>query len=244
MNIDGISEQTIARFVNLGWINEYADIYRLTEHIQEISALEGFGRKSALNIREAINKATTVDARKLLYALNIPLVGQDVCKRLLTAHKLDEIVQLATQKPDFSPVEGDLFASNDTVGEYIFASIDGIGPEKSASVVRWFNDENNLRTYNNLVKLINIIQEDNTPIGAKCEGLTFVVTGDVNHYKNRNELKKYIESQGGKVTGSVSKSTSYLINNDVTSTSGKNQKAMQLGTPIISEEQFIEMFGQ
>ena len=244
MNIDGISEQTIARFVNLGWINEYADIYRLTEHIQEISTLEGFGRKSAVNIREAINKATTVDARKLLYALNIPLVGQDVCKRLLTAHKLDEIVQLATQKPDFSPVEGDLFASNDTVGEYIFASIDGIGPEKSASVVRWFNDENNLRTYNNLVKLINITQEDNTPLGAKCEGLTFVVTGDVNHYKNRNELKKYIESQGGKVTGSVSKSTSYLINNDVTSTSGKNQKAMQLGTPIISEEQFIEMFGQ
>ncbi len=195
MNIDGISEQTIARFVNLGWINEYADIYRLTEHIQEISTLEGFGRKSAVNIREAINKATTVDARKLLYALNIPLVGQDVCKRLLT-------------------------------------------------VVRWFNDENNLRTYNNLVKLINITQEDNTPLGAKCEGLTFVVTGDVNHYKNRNELKKYIESQGGKVTGSVSKSTSYLINNDVTSTSGKNQKAMQLGTPIISEEQFIEMFGQ
>ncbi len=118
---------------------------------------------------------------------------------------------MATTALNASPVEGDLFATDDTTGENVFASIDGIGPEKSASVVRWFNDENNLRTYNNLIKLINITQEENAPLGAKCEGLTFVVTGDVNHYKNRNELKKYIESQGGKVTGSVSKSTSYLI---------------------------------
>lgn len=231
VNIDGISEQTIARFVNLGWINEYADIYKLTDHIQEIASLDGFGHKSAANIREAINKARTVDARHLLYALNIPLMGQDVCNRLLKVYKLEDLVK--------ATAPADLFGTN----ELVFATIDGIGPEKSASVVRWFSDEDNLRVYHNLLGQIEVTQEDNNPKGAKCEGLTFVVTGDVHHYKNRNELKAYIESQGGKVTGSVSKSTSYLINNDVTSTSGKNQKAHQLGTPIISEDDFIEKFG-
>ncbi len=227
VNIDGISEQTIARFVNLGWINEYADIYRLTDHIQEIANLEGFGRKSAVNIREAIGKAKTVDARKLLYALCIPLVGQDVCNRLLGTYPLADLVSTATAQLD----------------EEVFSTIAGIGPEKSASVVRWFSDADNQRIYRNLIAQIEITQEDNSPKGAKCEGLTFVVTGDVHHYKNRNELKAYIESQGGKVTGSVSKSTHYLINNDVESTSSKNQKAHQFNIPIISEDEFIEKFG-
>lgn len=248
MNIDGISEQTIARFVNMGWINEYADIYKLVDHIQEIANLEGFGRKSAINIREAINKAKTVEARHLLYALNIPLVGQDVCNRLLSAYKLEELVATATKSTSAEQEnngELDLFASNANQMQWeIFANIDGIGPEKSTSVVRWFRDEANLAMFNHLMEQITVIQEDNSPKGAKCEGLTFVVTGDVHHYKNRNELKAYIESQGGKVTGSVSKSTNYLINNDVNSTSSKNQKAHQFNIPIISEDEFVAQFAE
>lgn len=232
VNIDGISEQTIARFVNLGWIHSYADIYRLTDHIQDIAKLDGFGRKSAVNIREAIGKARTVEARHLLYALCIPLCGQDVCNRLLSTYTIGQIVEKAAGRD-----------TSDGDSLNIFSDIDGIGPEKSAAVVTWFSDHENMDIYNDLKTQITIEQENTTPKGAKCEGLTFVVTGDVNHYKNRNELKAYIESQGGKVTGSVSKSTSYLINNDINSTSGKNQKARQLGTPIISEDTFLEMFG-
>ena len=122
--------------------------------------------------------------------------------------------------------------------------IPGIGPEKAGSFVRWFHDKDNLAVYRRLRDILTIAATDVAPHGDKCKGLTFVITGDVHHYKNRNELKAYIESQGGKVTGSVSKSTSYLINNDVASTSGKNQKARQLGTPVISEDRFIELFGE
>ena len=123
-----------------------------------------------------------------------------------------------------------------------FAHIDGIGPEKSKSLVNWFHQEENHRETLRLQEILRVVEPDLKPRGNRCAGLTFVVTGDVFHYKNRNELKEYIQHQGGKVTGSVSKSTSYLINNDLESTSGKNQKAHQLGTPVISEEQFIEMF--
>ena len=109
--------------------------------------------------------------------------------------------------------------------------------------MKWFHDEENRMMVEKLLRQVHISQENNEASGENCKGLTFVVTGDVNHYKNRNELKAYIESQGGKVTGSVSKSTNYLINNDVTSASSKNQKAQQLGIPIISEEEFINLFG-
>ena len=108
----------------------------------------------------------------------------------------------------------------------------------------WFHDEENLAMVEELLQQIRVSQENTAAEGDSCKGLTFVVTGDVTHYKNRNELKAYIESQGGKVTGSVSKSTDYLINNDVASQSSKNQKAQQLGIPIISEEEFIEKFGK
>jgi len=227
MNIDGISEQTIAKFVNVGWISSYADIFRLSEHILEISFMEGFGEKSAKNILASLEKASNVEARHLMYALNIPLVGVDVANRLLSVYPLEDLIRTASTTAD----------------EEVFAKIAGIGPEKSTTVVKWFHDEENLNMVNELLQLVNISQENGQPEGNKCNGLTFVVTGDVHHYKNRNELKAYIESQGGKVTGSVSKSTSYLINNDVTSTSGKNQKARELGTPIISEDEFIEKFG-
>ena len=238
MNIDGISEQTLSKFINLGWISEYADIYDLRQHIRELANMEGFGEKSASNIMRSIDRSAHVEAHRLLYALNIPLCGLDVCKRLLSAYPLNELVAMTQPQP---AVEADLFAPV-TSDISPLTSIAGIGPEKSASFINWFRDARNRLRYHHLLEKLQVTQASNEPTGNLCEGLTFVVTGDVHHYKNRNELKAYIESQGGKVASAVSGSTSYLINNDVTSTSGKNQKAQQLGIPILSEDEFVERF--
>ncbi len=237
MNIDGISEQTLSKFINLGWISEYADIYELRSHILELSRMEGFGEKSAANIMRSIDRSREVEAHRLLYALNIPLCGLDVCKRLLSAYTLDDLVNEATKQGD------DLFATQ-AEPQDVFAHVNGIGPEKSAQFVLWFRNAQNLARYRRLKEKLTVKALDLTPTGNACEGLTFVITGDVHHYKNRNELKAYIESQGGKVASAVSGSTSYLINNDVTSTSGKNKKAQQLGIPILSEDDFIAQFSE
>ena len=227
MDIDGISEQTLDRFVNEGWIREYADIYKLAEHHDEIVELDGFGEKSADNLSASIAKARSVPDYRVIFALCIPLVGPDVAKKLLSAYSFEELFSTAAAADD----------------PEVFSDIDGIGPEKSRAFVQWVKEEANQQILARLMKEVEVTRSVSEPSGAKCEGLTFVVTGDVHIYKNRNELKAYIESQGGKVTGSVSKNTSYLINNDVTSTSGKNRKAQELGIPILSEEAFEEQFG-
>ncbi len=245
MNIDGISEQTLSKFINMGWISEYADIYDLRSHILELSRMEGFGEKSASNIMRSIDKSREVEAHRLLYALNIPLCGLDVCKRLLSAYQLTDLVSMAVTTPDASPsgsAQLDLFSQATTTPEDVFAHISGIGPEKSAQFVLWFRDKHNLARYRRLLEKLTVTTPDVSPSGDKCAGLTFVITGDVHHYKNRNELKAYIESQGGKVASAVSGSTSFLINNDVTSTSGKNKKAKELGVPIISEDDFVAQY--
>ena len=226
MDIDGISEQTLARFINLGWISNFADIYRLSDHISEIASLEGFGERSAANIVKSIEKAREVDAQRLLIALSIPKCGADVAKRLLGAYAFSDLVETASTTDD---------------NEH-FAHIDGIGPERSALIVGWFHDEGNQKVLNDLLTLIEVRQQQQQRSGNQCEGLTFVITGDVHHFKNRNELKAYIEARGGKVAGSVSGSTSFLINNDVASTSGKNKKAKELGIPILSEDDFLSQF--
>ena len=226
MDIDGISEQTLARFINEGWITKYGDIFRLSKHHEEITGLEGFGEKSAANIMESIDRAREIDETKLVYALNIPLIGKDVAKRLLSVYPFRELVSIA----------------RNTETTEVFSSIDGIGPEKSNAFVSWCKDPENISQLEDLLDEITVQRTNTVASGNLCEGLTFVVTGDVHHYANRNELKAYIESQGGKVTGSVSKSTNYLINNDVTSSSSKNTKAKQLNIPILSEEEFIARF--
>ena len=236
VNVDGISEQTLQKFINLGWIRDYADIFDLPTHAMEIAALEGFGVKSATNIRQSMERARKVEARRLLYALSIPLCGQDVCNRLLSAYSLNDLIALA--EGNVRPT--DLFTPS---AEETLAMIPGIGPEKAKSFVAWFAQEEHRAVMARLLNVLTVEQTSTAATGEKCKGLVFVVTGDVHHYKNRNELKAYIESQGGKVTGSVSKSTSYLINNDVTSTSSKNQKAHQFNIPIISEDEFVERFG-
>jgi len=169
-----------------------------------------------------------VEAKKFLYALSIPLCGTDVCKRLLSAYPFTTLIQRAEEA-----------GSTD-----VFSSISGIGPEKSASFIRWFQEEENRRRVDNLLKEVQVIQASTMDMEGRCKDMTFVITGDVHRYKNRNELKAYIESQGGKVTGSVSKQTSFLINNDIASTSGKNKKAQELHIPILSEDDFIERFGK
>lgn len=237
LNIDGISEQTLSKFINWGWISEYADLYMLRRHIRELAQAEGFGERSAANIMRSIDRSRDVDARKLLYALSIPQCGADVCKRLLAAYPLDELIAKAIFH------ESDLFSTQQEPQE-VFAHVKGIGPEKSAQFVGWFRNERNLSYYRNLIACLHIKQDADTTQGVRCEGLTFVITGDVQHFKNRNELKAYIESQGGKVASAVSGSTSYLINNDVHSSSGKNKKAHELGIAIISEDDFIKNYGE
>ena len=183
--------------------------------------MEGFGRKSVSNMLRSLEKARKVKARNLLYALSIPLCGTDVCKRLLAAYPLKELATLAATTDDTE----------------FFAHIDGIGPEKSAAVVGWFHDAANNASACRLLDLLDVEEEKTEAAGTRCDKLTFVITGDVHHYKNRNELKAYIESQGGKVTGSVSKSTNFLINNDTASMSSKNKKAHELNIPIIALSQ-------
>jgi len=228
MDIDGISEQTLSRFINEGWIRTNGDIFRLNEHLEEIAQLDGFGEKSAENIRTSLEKSRKANDRKLIFALNIPLIGPDVAKKLLSAYSFSELTETAEKTDD----------------PEVFSTIDGIGPEKSAAFVNWFHEEDNRQDLEDLLHEITVEQSETAPAGTKCQGLTFVVTGDVQHYKNRNELKAYIESQGGKVTGSVSKSTDYLINNDVTSTSSKNTAAKNLNIPILSEDDFLAKFGE
>ena len=226
INIDGISEQTVWKFINHGFIREYADFYKLKNYAFEISCFEGFGKKSVSNLLESVEKSRHTDGRHLLYALNIPLCGGDVAKKLLSRYKVKELIETAR-----------LSMFDDE-----FANIDGIGPEKSAKFIAWFKDDIHFQHVQHLLSELIIEEQEPVETGNKCQGLTFVVTGDVHHYKNRNELKAYIESQGGKVTGSVSKSTNYLINNDAASQSSKNKKAHELNIPIITEDEFIEKF--
>lgn len=226
MDIDGISEQTLAKFINLGWVTTYADLYHLDSHAQELASMDGFGSKSVGNLLRAIEKSRTTEGQRLLYALSIPLCGVDVCKRLLNAYPLEALIQQA--------------ATADSVD--FFAHIDGIGPEKSAAFVRWVQDASQRDALEKLLQEVTVKPTEQQPKGRLCEGLTFVVTGEVHHYRNRNELKAYIESQGGKVSGSVSGATHFLINNDVASASAKNKKAQALGIPILSEEEFLHRF--
>lgn len=228
LNIDGISEQYVARFINENFIKEYADFYHLREYADEIASFEGFGKKSVRKILDSIEKSRQTDGVHLLYALNIPLCGLEVAKRLMGKYELNELVE----------------AARTALFEDEFASIDGIGPEKSSKFIAWMKNDTHYMHLQNLLKELQIQQEDRSAYGTKCADLTFVITGDVHIYKNRNELKAYIEKQGGKVTGSVSKHTNFLINNDATSGSTKNKKAHELGIEIITEEQFQQRFAE
>ena len=226
LDIDGISELTLAKLINEGLVHEFPDLFHLRNHVHRIERFEGWGSKSVAKLMDSIEKARETDSRHLLYALSIPLCGVEVAKRLAASFTIPRLIELSPQAN-----------SNE-----ILASVDGIGPEKSSQVVKWLRDERNRSMLLRLLGELRVKEEEKRETGTRCAGKTFVITGDVYHYKNRSELKAYIESQGGKVTGSVSKSTHYLINNDALSTSNKNKKAHELNIPIITEEEFIHLF--
>ena len=235
MDIDGLAGETLAKFVNKGWIKTFGDIYRLGTHRDEIAAMEGFGEKSADNICASIEAARRRGAVKFLVALSIPLCGPDVAKRLLGAYPVRELFDAARAagRPD------DLFAQGDDV----FAGIEGIGPGKSAAFVEWCREPRHLAIVDDLLGEVELEAHQAAPTTGACAGLTFVITGDVHHFANRNAFKVYVESAGGKVAGSVSGATNFLVNNDATSTSSKNRKARELGIPVITEDEFLARFG-
>lgn len=232
MDIDGLAGETLAKFVNRGWIKTFGDIYRLGDHAREIAAMEGFGEKSARNLQDAIEQARTRSAVQFLVALSIPLCGADVAKRLLGAYGVRDLFAKAAEA-----------ARSEGGGEDAFAAIDGIGPGKSAAFVDWCADSRHLAVVEDVLGQVTLENVAAPATAGACAGLTFVVTGEVHRFANRDALKAYVAAEGGKVTGSVSAKTDFLINNDVASTSGKNRKAKELGVPVISEDEFIARFG-
>ncbi len=226
MDIDGLSIQTILRFMNEGFIGDFADIYRLSKYADTIRQMEGFGDKSCENMMRAIEKSRVANPVSFIYALCIPMIGVDAGKKIVAQ----------------CGFEGFLERLGKGLG---FEDIDGIGPEKSGSALLWYENEKNRSSLKELLKEVTIEKVDLKPDKeGKCAGLTFVITGDVHHYKNRDEFKAYVEASGGKVTGSVTSKTDYLVNNDAQSSSSKNRKAKELGIPIITEDEFVSRFGE
>ena len=226
LNIDGLSESTIEKFINLGWLNSIKDIYYLSVHENEIKTLDGFGKKSVEKLLNSIEKSRNTSLERFLYSLSIPLLGKSASKMIAEAvdYEFCEFtrVMTLTGAKYFKYIPG--------VGSTLIKSLDGYF-NKRCSEIWELSKEFTFETS----KLI-LDEVPNT-----LEGKTFVVTGSVNHYKNREELKNDIVAHGGTVVGSVSSKTNYLINNDINSTSSKNKKAKSLNIPIITENEFIKM---
>lgn len=221
MQIDGLSEATLEKFIGRGMIREYADIYKLARFKDEICSMEGFGEKSYENLIAGIEKSRTTSPARLIYSLGIPNVGLSNAKVL--CRYFDQ---------DIEAVRGADAAT--------LSAIDGIGEVIAGSIVTFFEDAYNNKVVDDLIECLHIEKPESSTDAAKLSGKTFVITGTLNNYSSRNELKDVIESLGGKVAGSVSGNTTCLINNDVTSASSKNKKAKELGIPVISEDDFIK----
>lgn len=226
LNIDGLSEATIQKFIDLGWLTSIQDIYHLSDYEKRITNLEGFGKKSATKLLEAIEESRSTTFDRFLYALSIPLCGGKASKMIAEAEDY--------QVENF-------FRDMTLYGAKFFNHLPGVGDALVNNLDEYFKD--------NCDKIFELSKEFNFTIPTKVdltdkmlEGLTFVVTGKVNQYKSRDELKKEIESLGGKVAGSVSAKTTALINNDIDSTSSKNKKAKELDVPILTENMFIERY--
>lgn len=221
MNIDGLSEETLEKFIDAGYIREFADIYRISRYREEITNTSGFGEKSYDNLITSLNKSRNVELHALIYSLGIPNIG--VANAKLICKYFDN---------DLKKIR------HATVEELV--KIDGIGDKMAEKFTEYFSDKENVEKLDRLLQEVTIKNPEVNHNAQNMEGLNFVVTGSVNHFANRNEVKEYIEQRGGKVTGSVTSKTNYLINNDIMSNSSKNKKAKELGIEIITEEQFIE----
>ena len=222
MNIDGLSEATLEKFIARGFIHNFADIFHLDRWQDEIVSMEGFGEKSYNNLIASVDKARKTTLPRLLYGLGISNIGVANAKMICKAYDYD------LDRIRKTPAEE-------------MALIDGIGPVIAGTFAEYFAKERNQQALDLLLKELEVEIPQISSGGLKLEGKVFVITGSVEHFANRNEVKAVIEQLGGKVTGSVSAKTNYLINNDAASNSSKNKKAKELGIPIITEKEFLEM---
>ena len=224
LNIDGLSEATLEKFITRGFIHHFSDIFHLERYGEEIRSMEGFGEKSYKNLQDSIEKARTTTLPKLIYGLGIANIGLSNAKMICRAFDYD--------------VEKMLQADVEALNE-----IQGVGDVIARAFVDYFAVEDHREEFFRLLEEVKIPEEETTQEEQIFAGMNFVITGSVEHFANRNEVKEVIESKGGKVTGSVTSKTNWLINNDVESTSSKNKKARELGIPIISEDTFLKMIG-
>ena len=222
MNIDGMSEATIEKFISKGFLHELADLFKLNRYKDEIISMDGFGEKSYEKLVKAAETAKITTTAKFIYSLGIANIGLSNAKMVCKAFS-----------NDFEKIR---HASIDELVE-----IDGVGEIIAESFVKFFANENNNHMVDDLLDIITLEDEENDNAND-MDGMNFVITGSVNHFSNRSEVKELIEGRGGKVTGSVTSKTKYLINNDSTSNSSKNKKAKELGVQIITEDEFIDMF--
>ncbi|MBQ2801841.1 MAG: NAD-dependent DNA ligase LigA [Lachnospiraceae bacterium] len=220
LNIEGLSESTLEKFVDSGFIKEYADIFRLERYKDQMVTLEGFGEKSYNNLIDSIEKAKKTTMPRLLYSLGISNVGLSTAKIICNEFDHDAMRMMNAEEEDLSLING--------IGEVI-----------AKSFCEYFAKEENRAKLLELIDLLEIEVEEKTE--SIFRDMVFVITGSVEHFSNRSEMKEFIERNGGKVTGSVTSKTTYLINNDKASTSSKNKKAKELNIPIISEEEVIAM---
>ena len=222
MNIDGMSEATIEKFIARGFLHELADLFKLERYKDEIISMEGFGEKSYEKLIKAADAAKVTTTAKFIYSLGISGIGLSNAKMICKAfdNDFDKIRKVSREE---------------------LIEIDGVGEVLADSFVRFFEKENNNHVVDDLLKIIKM-EDSESSIQNDMEGMNFVITGSVNHFSNRGAVKELVESRGGKVTGSVTSKTKYLINNDSTSNSSKNKKAKELGVQIITEDEFIDMF--
>lgn len=222
MNIDGMSEATIEKLLAKGLVHQLGDLFRIQEHKEEILSMDGFWEKSYEKLWEAVQTAKKTTPARFLYSLGIPNIGASNAKLICRSFAQDfEQVRHATEEE--------------------LVEVDGVGSVIAKAFVAFFQDEQNNRTIDDLLSVITLEKEEENSV-SDMEGIQFVITGSLNHFTNRNEMKALIESRGGKVTGSVTGKTSYLINNDNTSNSSKNKKAKELNIPVLTEEEFMSMF--
>lgn len=222
MNIEGLSEATLEKFIMNGYVKDFTDLFHLDRYEEEIKNMDGFGEKSYVNLQTSIRNARTTTLPRLVYSLGIPNIGIANARMICGAlgNDPERILNAAVEE---------------------LAAISGVGDVIAGSFAAYFADEEHRDLFRRLLREVEIPEEEVREDAQKFAGINFVITGSVEHFSNRAEVKEEIEKRGGKVTGGVTSKTNYLINNDVNSTSSKNRKARELGIPIISEEEFIRM---
>ena len=223
LNVDGLSESTLEKFLARGFLHEFADIFKLSRYEQEITQMDGFGEKSYRNLMESIERARDTTLARVIYGLGIENVGVANAKLLCRnfQYSLDAIRQATVEE---------------------LSDVDGVGEVIATGIYEFFHRDDRMEQLDHLLQEVHLAQETVDANTQTLAGMSFVITGSLEHYENRNALKAEIEDRGGKVTGSVTGKTVCLINNDTASQSSKNKKAKELGVPVISEEEFMERY--